>query len=176
MTNLLSCFFRYQAWANEAFFKKLATLDIALHTTEQHQAMRLLNHNYVVAQIFRGHLINRPHGYASDNTVETPELDELRESVAACDHWYIDYIANATSEQLLEKIAFAFTDGDKGSMTREEMLAHVITHGSYHRGEVGRLLSQSCFQIPWDTFAVFLHQADPGRRQHGSLEMTLSSF
>jgi uncharacterized damage-inducible protein DinB len=61
-------------------------------------------------------------------------------------------------------MAFNFTDGDKGYMTREEMLTHVALHGGYHRGEVGRILWQLSITPPWDTFAVYLHQADPARR------------
>jgi uncharacterized damage-inducible protein DinB len=65
---------------------------------------------------------------------------------------------------LAEVLAFTFTDGDAGRMTRGEMLAHVVLHGGYHRGEVGRILRQLAITPPWDTFAVFLHQTEPGRR------------
>jgi uncharacterized damage-inducible protein DinB len=58
-----------------------------------------------------------------------------------------------------------FTDGDRGCMSRREMLTHVAIHGAYHRGEVGRLLKQMPAPVPWDTFAVFLHQAEPARRE-----------
>jgi uncharacterized damage-inducible protein DinB len=49
-------------------------------------------------------------------------------------------------------------------MSRQEMLTHVVTHGSYHRGEIGRILAQIGVTPPWDTFAVHLHQAEPSRR------------
>lgn len=44
---------------------------------------------------------------------------------------------SVTGAELDESISFNFTDGDVGTMTREEMLFHVITHGAYHRGNVG---------------------------------------
>ena len=65
------------------------------------------------------------------------------------------------------QIAFTFTDGGRGAMTREEMLFHVVTHDGYHRGEVGRMLKQIQSPLPWDTFAVFLHQDQPERRGQG---------
>jgi uncharacterized damage-inducible protein DinB len=49
-------------------------------------------------------------------------------------------------------------------MSREEMLTHVVTHGGYHRGEVGRILAQLSVSPPWDTFAVYLHKTEPSRR------------
>lgn len=171
MHHQLSSFFRYQSWANAEFFNKLALIDRTQHGQAYHQAQRLMNHNYVVAQIFAGHLVGHPHGYTSDNTDETPALEELRKAVTTSDQWYLDYVKSITADQLLEKIAFSFTDGNKGTMTREEMLTHVVIHGGYHRGEVGRILAQASAQLPWDTFAVFLHQTEPERRHHGKLEM-----
>jgi uncharacterized damage-inducible protein DinB len=50
-------------------------------------------------------------------------------------------------------------------MSREEMLAHVITHSGYHRGEVGRLLPQIESAAMRDVFAGYLHRSDPKRRQ-----------
>ena len=47
---------------------------------------------------------------------------------------------------------------------RQEMLTHAAIHGAYHRGEVGRILRQISAALPWDTFAVFLHQTEPERR------------
>lgn len=176
MTDLFNSFFSYQAWANNAFFDALKTLDRTQHEIEHHQARRLINHTHVVAQIFAAHLLGRPHGYTSDNTAETPELAELRSTIAASDQWYLDYVQNITPEQHCEKIAFSFTDGDKGTMTREEILAHVIMHGSYHRGEIGRILAQTSAQLPWDTFAVFLHQTQPNRRLQDKLELAPIPF
>ncbi|WP_319944187.1 DinB family protein [Mesorhizobium sp. AR10] len=49
-------------------------------------------------------------------------------------------------------------------MSRQEMLTHVVLHGGYHRGEIGRILAGLSISPPWDTFAVHLHRAEPERR------------
>ncbi|MGO4333570.1 hypothetical protein AB4037_01570 [Labrys sp. KB_33_2] len=49
-------------------------------------------------------------------------------------------------------------------MSREEMLAHVVTHAGYHRGEIGRLLPQIVEAASVDVFAGYLHRSDPDRR------------
>jgi len=49
-------------------------------------------------------------------------------------------------------------------MSREEILTHLVIHSGYHRGEIGRIMSRLSIGIPWDTFAVYLHQTDPSRR------------
>lgn len=167
MSTFLQKLYGYHTWANNDLFDKLGTLGREQHKTELHSAVRLINHSYVVARIFAAHLTGVQHGYASDNTDETPSLDELRAAVTSSDQWYLDYLRGVSSEKLAEGVPFIFTDGDKGYMTREEMLTHVALHGCYHRGEVGRILWQLSVTPPWDTFAVYLHQSEPARRRQG---------
>lgn len=162
--DLLRPLFRYQAWANDDLLGKLDGLDAVRQAQELHSAIRLINHAYVVGRIFAAHLTGAQHGYASSNTEETPTLSELRANFTASDQWFLDYLYRVTPEQLTQRVAFRFTDGDQGAMSRQEMLMHVATHGGYHRGEVGRILAQLSIMPPWDTFAVFLHQSDPSRR------------
>ena len=164
-STLLNSLFRHKAWANEELYAEVAKLDPATHQAERHSAIRLLNHIFVVDRIFRAHLAGEAHGYAGTNTPETPTLDELREAAAATDRWYVEYTAGVPAERLGEAIGFTFTDGLRGRMTREEMLAHVVTHGSYHRGGVGRILAQAGVQPPRDIYTVFLHRAEPQRRK-----------
>ena len=167
---LLRSLFTYQAWANDELLEKLASLDSHTRGKERLIAIRLLNHNLVVSKIFAAHLTGARHGYSSDNTEDTPALDALRTDVAAMDRWYLDYLETVAPDHLSEPVPFVFTDGDKGSMSRQEMLTHVIIHGGYHRGEVGRLLSQISIAPPWDSFAVYLHQTEPSRRLQAVLE------
>jgi uncharacterized damage-inducible protein DinB len=161
---LLQDMFRYNAWANAEFIAKLDLLDADRQGEERHVAIRQLNHCLVVNRIFAAHLTGKPHGYTADNTPETPDLRELAAALAVSDRWYLDYLAGLSDADLAEPIAFVFTDGDKGCMSRQEILTHAAIHGAYHRGEVGRILRQISAALPWDTFAVFLHQAEPERR------------
>lgn len=167
MSGLLRTLFGYHAWANADLFGKLNELDTERHEADLAKALRLISHYHVVARIFAAHLTGEKHVYTSDNVSETPLLADLRSAVAESDRWYLDYVGHMPSGQLAERVAFVFTDGDKGYMSREEMLSHVILHGGYHRGEVGRILSQLSIMPPWDTLAVYLHQTEPARRLQG---------
>jgi uncharacterized damage-inducible protein DinB len=169
MSGFLHILIRYQAWANAAFFDKLETMDSEQHGAVFHDALRLMTHCYVVADIFAAHLKGETHGYESDNIVDTPVLADLRTQVQKIDHWYLNYISNITMTARAEKIAFTFTDGDNGYMSREEMITHVVLHGGYHRGEIGQFLKQASVTPPWDTFAVFAHHDQPLRRHQGKL-------
>lgn len=162
-STLLQSLFKYKAWANEELFTELEKLEPVAHQAERHTAIRLLNHIYVVDRIFAAHLSGTGHGYTATNTPQTPTLDELRNAVTESDRWYVAYVEKLAPELLSERLSFTFTDGANGLMSREEMLAHVVTHGGYHRGAVGRIMAQVPVPPPRDIFTVFLHKSEPER-------------
>ncbi|MEN9560040.1 MAG: hypothetical protein RLZZ502_1251 [Pseudomonadota bacterium] len=155
--------FAYKAWANAELYAFL---------TQQEQgpllqtALRTLNHIYVVDKIFQAHLCGQPHPYTFANTDDTPGVADLSWQVHECDAWFITHVSSLTAAQLAEPVRFIFTDGDKGQMSREEILLHVLLHGSYHRGNVGQLFKSVNIAPPRDLYTKFLHQLEPGRRDH----------
>lgn len=162
---LLQALFRQKAAINREFFSVIAKVDGDAHADARHALIRLMNHIYVVDRIFSAHLCGEPHGYDKTNTVETPTLEALRDRVIASDKEYVELVDALTPLQLGQTIDFTFTDGQPGRMTREEMLGHVITHGSYHRGEVGQSLKRIASAPPRDLFTAYLHRTEPQRRE-----------
>jgi uncharacterized damage-inducible protein DinB len=163
--NSLQSLFAQKSWANNELFSALAVISAEEHSGTLHTATRTLNHIYVVDRIFRAHLLGEPHEYTATNTEATPDLAELQFAVAETDAWFENYVAAITQAQLGESISFRFTDGDAGTMTREEMLFHVITHGTYHRGNVGQVMKSISVAPPRDLYTKFLHVREPARRQ-----------
>ena len=162
---LLLSLFQYKAWANAELFAELRKVDAEAHPAERHSAIRVLNHIHVVDRIFAAHLSGTPHAYTATNTPDTPTLDELQAAVAETDQWYIDHVRHLSADKLREPVSFTFTDGGRGCMTREEILAHVVTHGGYHRGAVGNTMRQASVAPPRDIFTRFLHATEPERRE-----------
>jgi len=159
-TTILKSLFGHKAWANEELYSLMATLP-----AEQIKAsVRTLNHIYVVDRLFRARLAGEPAPFDGTNTTETPLLTDLQREVRATDAWYQQYVAGVSESALAEVLDFSFTDGDKGRMSREEMLVHVITHGAYHRGNVGQMLKAIPVTPPRDLYTKFLHQSEPARR------------
>lgn len=162
--NSLTSLFAQKSWANNELFNLLATLPRSEHEQTLHAAVRTLNHIHVVDKIFQAHLMGQPHGYEATNTPETPALDQLQFEVAETDGWFEAYASGLLPGQCAESLAFRFTDGDTGTMTREEMLLHVVTHGAYHRGNVGQMLKAVSVAPPRDLLTKFLHLSQPARR------------
>ena len=53
---------------------------------------------------------------------------------------------------------FAFIDGDRGNMTRGEILLHVANHRTYHRGHVAALMYQVPVFPPTTDLPVYLRE------------------
>lgn len=161
---MLSSLFRYKVWANAQMLEALAGIDGERHPEDLRKAIRTLNHTYVVDRIFAAHLSGTTHAYAATNTEQTPELAVLAGDIGASDQWYVDHARSQAPDRLGERIGFRFTDGKPGNMSRGEMLAHVLAHGAYHRGQVGTILAKLSLTPPADTIAGYLHGAEPSRR------------
>ena len=162
---ILSSLFAQKSWANRELFDVLASVEPAGNAATLDTAIRTLNHIYIVDRIFRAHLLGEKHTYTATNTPQTPELGELHFAVAETDHWFENHVASMDDQTLAQSLSFQFTDGDPGRMTREEMLFHVLTHGAYHRGNVGQVLKSISVSPPRDLFTKFLHVSEPARRQ-----------
>ncbi len=114
-------------------------------------------------------MLGERHGFTATNTPETPTLAMLRSAISKLDAWYLDYLAGLSQADGEAVLSFNFVDGDQGQMSRTEMLLHLVTHGGYHRGAIGRILVQFGVTPPRDTLTTFLHRSEPGRRGDAAL-------
>lgn len=165
MSRLFTDAFRYKAWANRELLECGERQWDQLPEEDARFFARILNHTHVVDRIFIAHITGTPHGFDADNTVETPSLAALKASMAHTDDWLAEYVAGAMDAELDREVDFMFTDGDRGRMRVEEMLMHLLTHGSNHRGMAARVLAAHGLDRPKDTFTRFLHLTNPSRRE-----------
>jgi uncharacterized damage-inducible protein DinB len=93
-----------------------------------------LNHMVLVEELFKARLLDEQAPHRATNTEAVPRLQALTQRLAACNAWATDYLARSNSAQLGRLVVFVFADRQNGAMTCEEMLFHLINHGTYHRG------------------------------------------
>ena len=158
--------FRYKAQANDEILAAMRLFDDASPAKEI--AIRVLSHTYVVDQIFAANLTGAEHAHTSANKSQAPTLEELSNAIKISDQWYIDYVSRPENARLAEWIDFTFTDGAPGRMSREEMLLHVTTHGGYHRGQVGWIMTENSIAPPPDGLTNYLHKAEASARRRPS--------
>jgi uncharacterized damage-inducible protein DinB len=164
MSALLQSLFQYKSWADTELLAAVGALDASAYPDAKHTAIRILNHIHTVDKIFAANVRGEKHAFTATNTPDTPAIEDLSWNALEADRQWLDYVDKLSAGALAEHIRFTFTDGDKGMMTREEMLHHVLAHGAYHRGAVGRILAQTGAAPPRDLFTKFLHTTEPARR------------
>ena len=71
----------------------------------------------------------------------------------------LDNPAQAT----IKKLRF-LPSAERGSLSREEILFHLVNHGTYHRGAIGHALDLANAHRPADTYTIFIHAVEPSRR------------
>lgn len=156
---------RYKAWADGRTLSAVGEIDRQACATHFDFARQQLNHMVRVEELFRARLCARAEPHDATNSSQLPELGELAARLTASNSWLQDYADSLQGHQRAEQIHFTFVDGKRGTLTREEVLYHLINHGTYHRGAIGHALDLAAAPRPADTFTVFVHAAEPWRRE-----------
>jgi len=150
---------RYNEWADRLLFDAVADLPPGEAAKERptlfKTMVRTLNHNYLIDVMWQAHLEGRDHGYTRRDVVLHPELADLRTAQGKLHGWFIGWSDKQTDASLAEDVHFTLTGGNKGVMTRGEILLHVVNHHSYHRGWVCDLFFQVPRQPPTIDLPVF---------------------
>lgn len=151
---------RYKAWANKRVLTYLLQIPEEVATVPRPTCfgsiLHTLQHNYIVDDIFKAHLLGRSHGYSARRSENAPSLPVFRENVQAMDNWWIQMADQCDDKTLNQPITFKFLDGSNGEMSRIEMVMHVVNHTSYHRGFVDEILGQLGMNSPACDFPIYL--------------------
>lgn len=158
--------YRYKAWADERTLQAVTDLEQQDHASPALPFIcQQLNHMVIVEELFKARLLGEPAPHQATNSEMVPSLPALAQRLTACNAWATDYLARRSPAELGHLVTFVFADGQNGAMTREEILFHLINHGTYHRGAIGHALDLGGGKRPADTYSVFIHGAEPERRQ-----------
>ncbi len=148
MIDTLNMLLAYKRWANSLTFETV--LALAPDEASRHRATRwesiayTLSHVWVVDDIFKHHLEGRAHSYAFRNVEERLSVEAIWERQREIDVWYADFAATQTPDDMRTFIDFEYVGGGKGRMTRQDIILHLVNHGTCHRG----LVSDMLYQIP----------------------------
>lgn len=156
--------FLYKQWSDRRLFEAIAQIDAAQYSDDYNFAKQQFNHMIIVEELFRSRLENKKALYSQTNTEVLPTFDELQQRIERSDVWFIGFVKQTESNQLAKIIHFQFIDKKTGSLSVEEMLFHIINHGTYHRGNIAHALHHAQVAHPADTYTVFIHQHEPERR------------
>lgn len=72
------------------------------------------------------------------------------------DSWYVEYASNLTKKELKKNISFKYVGSGYGNMSVNEIILHIVNHGSYHRGFVSDMMYQIPAMPPTNDLPVYL--------------------
>jgi len=151
---------RYKRWADELIFQAVQALPPGEVTRERptlfKTILNTLNHIHVVDLVWQAHLEGREHGISALNAVLHADVADLWRAQLALDDWYVALSDSLSDQARGEMVQFQFVDGKKGTMSRGEILMHVVNHTTYHRGWVADLFFQIPARPPTTDLPVFL--------------------
>jgi uncharacterized damage-inducible protein DinB len=154
---------RYKRWADGLLFQALARVAPEELTRPRPivfgSLLRTLNHVHAMDMVWRAHFEGRPHGLTTRNPEHCPSFADLRASQGAMDDWYVRYADALSDDASGEIVHFEFIGGNPGSMSRHDILLHVVNHTTYHRGHVADIMYQIPAQPPTTDLPVFLRHA-----------------
>ncbi|MES2876942.1 MAG: DinB family protein [Pseudomonadota bacterium] len=156
--------FNYKQWADQRTLDAITSIDGNKYPAAATFARQQLNHMVRVEELFRARLLSAAAPHRSTNTEVVPEFPELKQRIGDSNQWFARYVQNLAPAHRSQPVTFQFVDGKPGTMTRLEILFHIINHSTYHRGAIGHSLDLAQVPHPADTYTVFIHAAEPKRR------------
>jgi len=152
----------YKTWADGLTLAAVAGLppgEAARERATPHKSLiGTLNHMYVVDLIWEAHLGGRAHGFTARNVIVHPEIGALAAAQTSANQWLSDWAAAQSDATLREPVHFTLLSGKAGTMSRAEILEHIVNHATYHRGFVASLLHQVQLKAPSTDWNVFRQQ------------------
>ena len=151
---------RYKAWADQRLYQSLSDLPedelIAGRRIVFGSILRTLNHVYAMDLVWQAHLEGKPHTFSTRRPEICPEFSELRDAQRRIDDWYVSYADGLYPAAGDVVVDFTFIGGGSGSMSRIEILLHVMNHTTYHRGHIADMIYQIPAEPPTTDLPVFL--------------------
>ncbi len=160
---MLKKLFHYKQWSDQRLMQAVvASDDIHSHSVFQFINQQF-NHMVIVEELFRARISSQSDPHQDTNTTQLPTFTELFRRVELSNHWFLSYCSGLNDTELTRQINFSFVDGNPGCMSVEEILTHILHHGTYHRSAIGHAMQAAGFTRPADTFSMYLHSI--GRHQ-----------
>ena len=156
----------YTVWADDVMLKNAEQLSEDHLTASRDTLFKSIagtfDHTLVVAEIFKAHLEGTPHPHHARYRTKDISFPEIAQRLRTINDYYNRHARAWSAAELAETIAFEFVvGGGQGSMTREDILLHIVNHATYHRGFVSTLLYPLKTKGAASDLTVFLRDVWP---------------
>lgn len=158
----MACEIKYKQWAEKIIFDCLSVQNEKIIVSEKQVPFKsilgLLNHIYRIDCIWQCHLLGKENTFETKIPNPLISFEELKQLQFKMNDWLVSYFNRENGINFNEKVNFQFVNGDKGCMTRYEMVQHLVNHSTYHRGHIGSILNSLGLNTPTTDYPVFLSE------------------
>ena len=149
----LTRMFRYVAWADRRALDALRATPGA-----QPEAVPLLAHLLAAEHVWLARLEQREPRHPVWPTLTLDECDAL---AAENEAGYGAFLGRVGDDQLGAVVRYRTTRGDEWETPVVDILTQVITHGSYHRGQIAKAIGRSGGTAVFTDFIIFSRDVGP---------------
>jgi len=143
--------FGYDAWANREVLTNIRT-----SARPATRPLQLLAHIVSAERLWVERVRNQPQSLPvwPDFTV-----DQCETQITDVAHLWREFLGGLSSTALAEKVSYKNSKGELWSSTVEDVLAHVLLHSAYHRGQIASQV-RAGGEAP--AYTDFIHAARQG--------------
>jgi uncharacterized damage-inducible protein DinB len=143
--------FDYDYWATE---KLLTSLEATANPSEE--AVKKMNHVLSAKEVWMGRLLGTIFTDLNKqmSMVERRKLNETQRDRMK------SYFSKLDERQLSEKIVYKNLQGSPFETVLSDILAHMVNHGSYHRGQIASLIKKSGGDPAGTDYIGFVRELD----------------
>jgi uncharacterized damage-inducible protein DinB len=127
--------FEYEFWATERVLDALKNID----PKANEKLFKTASHVLVANQVWLYRLLKRLPANL-DRVLDLKECNAL--FVTSKEEWK-KYLSGLSEVQMGDKIAYENSKGTHYENALPDILAHIVNHGSYHRGQIASLVKQA---------------------------------
>lgn len=143
--------FQYNAWAQE---KVLAALEKMGPASLDEKTLKITGHILLASQIWLNRLTGKPNIDLSQNL----SLSQCRALFEELKVGWKAYLGGLSESKLSEKASYQTTEGKPYETVISDVLAHLVNHSTYHRGQLASLIKKSGGEAPNTDFIGFVRQ------------------
>ncbi|MFK7925569.1 MAG: DinB family protein [Bacteroidia bacterium] len=149
MNAYLNRLFAYHDWANCQYFPILSL------ETVPAECLRLYSHILNAHGIWMARILNQKMPVAPFDVHKVEDLKQIHESFQAQSIRLLEIERNYD-----RVINYTTSSGERFSNSLGDIMAHIVNHGTYHRGQVAMLLRNADISPVATDYIVYLRELD----------------
>ena len=138
----------YDKWATETLLQALEQ-----HTPANQNIYILLSHCLSASRIWLDRCKGLPH---TEDRFKARTLAEIKTDLENYNHEWVAYIDSIPTDAFAATINYTTIAGQPFKNVLNDIITHVINHGTHHRGAVIALMKAEGYTLPLLDYIVFV--------------------